>query len=118
MPGNTIRGRWGEDLATHYLQQSGYEILHRNWRFSRFEIDIIAAKNQLLHFIEVKTRSSLQFGFPEESVSAKKMTNLMKAGAQYQYQYPEWTKVQYDVLSILLQSGSAPAFYLLEDIYL
>ena len=118
MPGNTIRGSWGEDLATHYLQQSGYEILHRNWRFSRFEIDIIAAKNQFLHFIEVKTRSSLQFGFPEESVSAKKLMNLMKAAEQYQYQYPEWTKVQYDVLSILLQAGAAPAFYLLEDIYL
>lgn len=118
MPVSTERGRWGEEIAAQYLQHSGFDVLHRNWRFSRFEIDIIASKNQTLHFIEVKTRTSQEFGLPEESVSLKKILNLLKAGEQYQWQHPKWTRVQYDILSVSLDTGKPPAFYLIEDIYL
>ena len=49
-------GKEGEELAANWLQQNGYEILHRNWRHSHYEIDIIASKENILHIIEVKLR--------------------------------------------------------------
>ena len=51
-------GAKGEELAADYLQKLGYNILHKNWRHSHYEIDIIAEKGNKLHFIEVKIRSS------------------------------------------------------------
>lgn len=115
---NMERGRRGEDIAVLYLQNSGFEILHRNWRFSRFEIDVIASKNEVLHFIEVKTRASLVFGRPEESVTTQKISNILKAGEAYQIEHPCWTRVQYNILSVSMKSDQEPDCYLIEDIYL
>ncbi len=72
-------GQEGEQMASTYLEQQGYIILHRNWRYSHYEIDIIALKKEVLHFIEVKIRSSAKFGLPEESVTKKKFQNLLNA---------------------------------------
>ncbi|MET0945038.1 MAG: YraN family protein, partial [Flavobacterium sp.] len=55
-------GKEGEKLAAKYLQENGYEILDRNWTFQKAEIDIIAQKDNYLAIVEVKTRSSLDFG--------------------------------------------------------
>ncbi|MDB5232241.1 MAG: YraN family protein [Chitinophagaceae bacterium] len=62
-------GNKGEDIAANHLQQLGFEILERNWRFRKWEVDIIASKGKLLHFIEVKTRTNLNYGRPEESIT-------------------------------------------------
>ena len=67
-------GRLGEQLAVKFFEQLGYEILHSNWRCTHWEIDIIASKYDCLHFIEVKTKSSTKFGYPEEAVSKKKIS--------------------------------------------
>jgi putative endonuclease len=115
---NLETGRRGEELAIAYLEKHGFSVIEKNWRYSRFEIDVIASKNEMLHFIEVKTRRSFDYGLPEESVSFKKINNLLKAGAQYQYQHREWERVQYNILSIILQAGAAPEFFFIEDIYL
>ncbi|HTF30986.1 MAG TPA: YraN family protein, partial [Flavitalea sp.] len=69
MRDNMGTGKKGELLAAKYLLDLGFNILHCNWRYRKAEIDIIASKNSILHFIEVKTRTSLAFGYPEESVS-------------------------------------------------
>jgi putative endonuclease len=110
-------GRSGESLAIGYLQAQGFNILHRNWRYSYYEIDVIAFRNNLLHFIEIKTTTGNKFGFPEESVSAKKMRNIMKAAANYQFEFPGYTRVQYDVLSISLHGKEAPEYFFIEDVY-
>lgn len=83
-------GRYGESLAVAYFIGIGYEILHRNWRHKRLEVDIIAVKDAVLHFIEVKTRTSGSFGPPEESVTEKKLRSLIDASAAYLYIYPHW----------------------------
>ena len=57
----------GEKLACTFFEQKGFVILHTNWRHGRCEVDIIASKNNVLHFIEVKTRSNKDFGLPEEN---------------------------------------------------
>jgi putative endonuclease len=111
-------GKKGETMAAGYLQQHGYTVQHCNWRYSHYEIDIIAIKNGVLHFIEVKTRRSLQFGHPEESVSRKKMLALMNGAREYQRQYPGFARIQFDVLSITILHNKEPEFFLIEDIYL
>lgn len=111
-------GKKGEALAAEHLQQHGFTILHSNWRHQRYEIDIIATRGEVLHFIEVKTRQSLSFGLPEESVTHKKIRSIVTAGVAFQYQYPAWKRVQYDVLSILIIDQKAPEYLFIEDVYL
>ncbi|MCF3111707.1 YraN family protein [Niabella sp. CC-SYL272] len=110
-------GKHGEDLAVTYLTQSGYTILFQNWRYSHYEIDIIATKNNKLHFVEVKTRSSNQFGYPEESVTKKKFRYLQQAADEFLYQHPGHYRIQYDILSITLRAGQ-PEFFLIKDFFL
>ena len=105
-------------LAQEWLRQNGFVLLHHNWRHSRYEIDIVASRDSLLHFIEVKTRRSTRFGEPEESVHRHKLRYLLKAGAAYQYEHPQWKRVQYDVLSITLVKDEKPEYFFIEDVYL
>ena len=111
-------GKTGELLAAAYLQQHGYMILHTNWRHSHYEIDIIATRNDCLHFIEIKTRRSSSHGLPEESVSLKKVRSLMKASAVFLYRHPGWKRVQHDVLSITLEDEKKPEYFFIEDVSL
>src|SRR5581483_6622222 len=92
-------GKRGEALAKEYLNQRGFNVLHSNWKYDCYEIDLIAIKDDKLHFVEVKTRKSSAFGFPEESVTRKKFTKLQKAAVQFLYRHPQWRLVQYDILS-------------------
>lgn len=111
-------GKKGEELAKDYLLRNGYVILHTNWRHSYYEIDIIALKQNKLHFIEVKTRRSAAHGHPEESVTKRKFKYLQQAADEYLHMYPEYKWIQYDILSIIIPMHSEPNFFLLEDIFL
>ncbi|HZG23919.1 MAG TPA: YraN family protein [Chitinophagaceae bacterium] len=111
-------GRYGEELGRSFLREQGFEILHVNWKYSFFEIDIIASKDNVLHFIEVKTRRTAQFGMPEESVDRKKMKKLMTAAEEYLYRYPWWKRVQYDILSILITKEQPAEYFFIEDVYI
>jgi putative endonuclease len=111
-------GKEGERLARDYFREKGFTILHQNWRYARYEVDLIASREGILYFIEVKTRRSRKFGLPEESVTTKKLSNLLKAGEAYQYQYPQWKRVQYCILSVTLEPGGGGDFVLIEDVYL
>jgi len=110
-------GKKGEEFAKKYFEQNNYEILHCNWRHSRYEVDIIASKNNFLHFIEVKARSNNRFGHPEESVGKKKIENLMNAAEEFLHQFPQWKKIQFNILSISIVNNK-PEFFLIEDVYL
>jgi len=111
-------GRSGESLAREYFLQNGYEILHQNWRHKHWEVDIIACRKGLLHFIEVKTRTSFTFGYPEESVDTKKTRFLINASEQFLYIHPQWQRIQFDILSINMKEDGAAEYFLIEDIYL
>ena len=111
-------GRQGEALAAAYLTGRGYQILHCNWRHSHYEIDIIALKNGVLHFIEVKSRSGTNYGLPEDSVTKKKFNSLLQAADEFLFQHPQYRHVQYDILSISTARGQAPAYFFIEDVYL
>ncbi|KGN82657.1 hypothetical protein HW49_01215 [Porphyromonadaceae bacterium COT-184 OH4590] len=76
-------GKHGENIAVQFLIDKGYNILEINWKYGRWEIDIIAQKYDFLSIIEVKTRSTNYFGFPESFVTKKKMQNLVNATDEY-----------------------------------
>ncbi len=109
-------GQQGEALAAAWLQQSGYTILHQNWRHGHWELDIVAEKAGTLHFIEVKTLQHNRFGYPEQKVNRKKLQSLIRAAEQYLLQYPQWQRIQFDVLSITLGHKAEVNYYLLEDV--
>jgi len=110
-------GKNGEDLAAEWLSAKGFAILTRNWRQGRYEIDIIASRHDVLHIIEVKSRNSTLFGAPEESVSKKKLNNILQGAAGWLVEYPGHKRIQYDVLAITLNK-STPEYFLIEDVYL
>jgi len=78
-----LLGKRGEKVAVRFLERQGYTILARNYRFKRAEIDIIAQKQNLMLFIEVKLRSSTRFGFPEEAVSEAQAARIALAAEEY-----------------------------------
>lgn len=73
-----ILGRKGEEIAVDYFIEKGYEIVERNYHFGHGEIDIIAKKNRMIVFAEVKTRKSAGFGTPDQAVNFKKMKLLLR----------------------------------------
>ncbi len=114
---NLYIGKIGEDYAVQHLVGLGFSIVERNWRFRRLEVDIIASKDRILHFIEVKTRTSTQYGLPEMAVSSQKMSFLKEAAAAFQNDFPEWKKIQFDVVAILLQIGNVKEIHVNWDVY-
>src|SRR5688500_16360715 len=111
-------GKKGEDMAVDYLLQLQFTILHRNWRHARFEIDVIASRVKVLHIIEVITRTSLLFGHPEDSVSKKKINNMLLSAKAFMYQNPQWREVQFNILSITMLPNLLAEFFFIEDVYL
>jgi len=114
---NQNTGKQGEDLAVQYLENSGYKILHRNWRYRFVEIDIIASLENIVHFIEVKTRTGSAFGQPEEAVTKKKMEQLKLGAEEFQYQNPQWKYVQFDVLAIRIFPNNQVEYWFNKDVY-
>lgn len=118
MPEKRETGKQGEALAAIFLESLGYRILERNRRFGRMEIDLIARKGETLHFIEVKTRKSRLFGFPEENVTKGKIERMLEAAELYKAENQNKSRIQLDILSITISINGKPDFFLIEDVYL
>jgi putative endonuclease len=86
-------GRWGEAHAADYLQQQGYTVIARNVRTPYGEIDLIVQKKSegetIAVFVEVKTRTSKTFGYPEEAITPRKRLNLISAVQHYLQEHPD-----------------------------
>jgi putative endonuclease len=97
-------GKKGEDLAASYLKKNqGYKILHRNYRCVFGEIDIIAKDQDVLSFVEVKTRSSAGFGIPQESVNKRKQHQLSKVALEFINRHKAHNmKARFDVVAVYL----------------
>lgn len=76
-------GAWGEQMAAHHLEAKGYEIVARNWRCRRGEIDLIAQAGALIVFVEVKTRRGRALGLPEEGLTPYKSRRLIELAQRY-----------------------------------
>lgn len=93
-------GKLGEELAVDHLQKNGYDILETNWVYQKAEVDIIAVKDNILAIVEVKTRSTADFGLPQEFVKPKKIQLLVKAVNEYIVINDLDTEVRFDIISI------------------
>ena len=97
-------GRRGEDIAVNYLISKGYKVLHRRYRTREGEVDIIAEKGGVLSFIEVKTRSNLNYGDPYEAVDSRKLSHMRSVALRYiQQNCIESMDISFEVISIVLQ---------------
>ena len=110
-------GHWGEDTACVYLESHGYTILGRNYHTAHGEIDIVASKAGVLTFVEVKTRSSHSFAYPEDSVTKRKQEHMLSAAAEYLQAHPEsgesW---QFDEIAIERRPGDTPEIVHFENV--
>ncbi len=100
-------GKLGEKIASNFLQKNGYSIIDRNFKVKFGEIDIIASKDDVIHIIEVKTKTSDDKGFPYEQVNSKKLKNLIRLTSLYtKYKNIKDSKLSIDIVSILLDKNS------------
>lgn len=98
---NSTRGRLGEDIDVEALRKRGYRILIRNYRFGKAEVDIIAQKDSVLAFVEVKWRSNNLFGDPQNFVSKQQQKRLIAAADHYVRSNDLDINVRFDVVTIL-----------------
>ena len=113
MENKTAIGKKGEQLAAEFLMKKGFEIVVRNYRDGRAEIDLIVRRDDWLIFVEVKARSSSDFGEPEEFVDVRKMNKLYEAAEEYIYSTDWHGHIRFDIVSVKL--GKEPVVELFED---
>ena len=110
-------GKLGEEMAVEFLQKDGYAILETNWTFQKAEVDIIAKKYNTLAIIEVKTRSSLEFGLPQDFVKPKKIQLLTKAVDAYVNERDLDVEVRFDIIAIHKEGKSFVIEHLIDAFY-
>jgi putative endonuclease len=105
----------GEQKALDFLISNGYEILNQSYRFKRAEVDIIAKIDNVIVFVEVKTRSS-KFMLPEKAVNMKKQNLLMDAANHYIFENGLTCSIRFDIISILIIREEIEIFHI-EDAF-
>ena len=99
-----ILGKRGEDEAVRYLERKGYKIIERNFMCRQGEIDIIALDKNYIVFIEIKSRTSTEYGLPSESVTERKIKHMTKAIQYYLYKRNlEKENIRIDVMEVYVK---------------
>ncbi|MBI5409206.1 MAG: YraN family protein [Nitrospirae bacterium] len=109
-------GEEGEGLASAFLKKKGYRIVEHNYKTKIGEIDIIALDGSVLVFIEVKTRESLQYGRPFESVHGYKRRKIANVALSYLKRFKDLPQCRFDVVSICYENGR-PECELIKDAF-
>ena len=114
---NTQKGKLGEDAAVHFLEGKGYEIIERNYRASHAEVDIIATYENILVFVEVKTRSHDYYGQPEEFVTKKKQDYMAFAASIYMRDKEYEDEIRFDIIAIIMPGKTVSQIKHMEDAF-
>ena len=93
-------GLRGEELAARYLEKAGFRILDRNWRAGRYELDIVAERDGVLHVVEVKTRRAGGLTAPEDALTPAKFRSLCRGAALYIERYGLDMEVAFDLVAV------------------
>lgn len=106
-------GKHGEELAVSFLINSGYDILHCNWRFQKAEVDIVCQHpdQPIIVFVEVKSRTGIVFGRPEEFVSENKQRLYCEAAENYMEIFNHDKEIRFDVISVVMDENSKSKLY-------
>lgn len=117
MAQHNLLGKSGEELASEFLISRGYIVRDVNWTSGKYELDIVAYKDNILVVVEVKTRGSSDFAYPEEAVTEKKIRNIVRATEAYIMTHDLNMDVRFDIISII---GKEPPFEIehIEDAFL
>lgn len=110
-------GLLGEQLACRFLEDAGYELLERNWKHGRHELDIVARNARELVVVEVKTRSSDKHGQPEEAVKKGKRGRMIRSANAYIEQTASTLPVRFDIISVILHPGGKPYIHHIQDAF-
>jgi putative endonuclease len=106
---NRLKGKQGEDLAADYLKQKGYQIVDQNNSTKFGELDIIASKNDILVFVEVKFKQTEDYGTPEEMIGQNKLMQVRRTAELYLLTNPDiekqFDKYQIDAVCIVEETG-------------
>ena len=105
MAEHNVTGQKGEQLAADIMTQKGYKILETNWKLGRMEIDIIAANKKEIVFVEVKTRTSMLGGTPEEAVDEAKKRRMVASANAYLKYHQEKRELRFDIIGILMNKS-------------
>ena len=110
-------GKRGEEIAVAHLLKNGYEIVARNFRYQKAEVDIIARKDGVLAVVEVKTRSTPDFGDPQNFVKQKQIQSLVKAIDHFVNEHNLDVEVRFDIIAII-QNKAGTRIEHVEDAFL
>ncbi len=110
-------GKRGEELAANYLKEKGYEIIERNYRWKRFEIDLIVKKEPFLVFVEVKTKTNTTFGYPEDDVTPQKAKQVMTAAEEFVYETGWKKEIRFDIVAVIIKGQSIEIEHIIDGFY-
>ncbi|WP_299894417.1 YraN family protein [uncultured Aquimarina sp.] len=110
-------GKEGEKLASEFLERKGYTILEKNFRYQKAEIDIIAKKGNVIIAVEVKTRSTPEFGDPQNFVKPKQIQSLVKAIDHYVIENDMDVEIRFDIIAIIKNASGTRIEHLDDAFY-
>lgn len=117
MAKHNLTGQAGEQMAADYLLQKGYTLVERNYRYKKAEVDLIAQQDNVLVFVEVKTRKSNQYGFPEEAVHSNKIALFLLAADEYIHQHNWQHDIRFDIIAIIIGLDNKPQIHHIPDAF-
>jgi putative endonuclease len=110
-------GKKGEDIAANYLEEKGFEIVERNYRFKRSEIDLIIKKEPFLIFVEVKTKTNTSYGMPEDDVTPRKANQVMLAAEEYVYATGWKKEIRFDIVAVVIKGSEIQIEHIIDAFY-
>ena len=116
MSKNKKIGMLGEEIALQYCLDNGYEFVEKNWTAGHKEIDIILKKEDIYIFVEVKTRTNLKMGMPENAISYAKIKNVTEASQVFLID-KQYKDIRFDVISIILRKDTEPELLHIKDAF-
>lgn len=117
MASHNILGTTGESQAAYFLENNGYTILHRNWRSGHKELDIVATIDNTLIIVEVKTRSSVDFGNPQDAVNSRKIKRIVSATDAYIRLFSIDMPVRFDVITLIGKGETVRIEHIIEAFF-
>ena len=112
-----IKGKRGEELARIYLEHNGFTILHVHWQYGHKELDIVAERGNMLHVVEVRSRTEPCLVEPPQTVQYEKQKNVIAAARAYIYKHKITKEVQFDIVSVVFDQDGTKIEYIPNAFY-
>jgi putative endonuclease len=111
-----VLGDRGEEIAARHLEVQGWTILHRNFRVGHREIDLVVRRDEVVAFVEVKTRAGLGYGHPLEAVTRRKRREIQLVASTWLDRHGHPSDLyRFDAIAVLLPAGGPPVVEHVED---